>query len=89
MTIVPRRLTYVWVALMAVTLVTWWLGPGHTFHRSAPQFAASAAVALAMVKVWLIGQDFMEIRGAHPALRAAFMLWVVVLGACTVVLTAS
>jgi hypothetical protein len=89
MTTVPRRVTWVWVALMTITLVTWRLGPDHLVHASAPRLAASTAVALGMVKVWLIGQDFMEIRGAHPVLRAAFFVWVAALASCTIVLTAA
>ena len=57
----------IWALLVAATLGSWTLGGGH----------GVALIAVAFVKVRLVGLYFMELRAAPVALRVAFEGWVV------------
>ncbi|WP_232076139.1 cytochrome C oxidase subunit IV family protein [Mycobacterium gallinarum] len=75
------RSTYVWVGLVAVTVVSWAVGAEHGVGSS----VAVVVLALALVKVRFVGLDFMELRHAPPVLRAVFeayciILWMVLAG---------
>jgi len=75
---VNARLTYVWVILSAITLVSWWLG-----HARAGAFVASAPITIAVlaigfVKARLILQYFMEVRTAPTWLRLFTDIWLIV-----------
>jgi len=85
---VPRRTTAVWIALMAATCVTWWLGTGHVGAGEYALLAAVATIVIAFVKIILVGFEFMELREAPFLLRAAFSFWVVGVGSTAVVLFA-
>ena len=76
----PRRATVVFVALVLATCATWWLGTDHPFADVSVRLAGALAIAIAFVKVHLVGQDFMELRSAPLMLRAAFGAWNVVVG---------
>jgi hypothetical protein len=73
----PKRVTAVWLVLIAATLCSWEWVRGSGDHR----LASSAALLIAFVKVRLIGLEFMELRAAPFLLRLIFELWTVV--ACT------
>ncbi|MBH0776714.1 cytochrome C oxidase subunit IV family protein [Nocardia sp. NEAU-351] len=66
-------MTAVWTVLVAATCVSWVLGATHR----AGAVSAIALLAVAFVKVRLIGLHFMEIRGAPMALRVVFEIYVV------------
>lgn len=66
--------------LVAATLLTWWLGTDHPFASTNVRLASALAIVIAMVKVFLIGQDFMELREAPKPLRRAFTAWALILG---------
>jgi Prokaryotic Cytochrome C oxidase subunit IV len=63
-----------WLVLMAATLVSWYLGDGH----GSPQLATVLVIAVAFIKVYLVGHSFMELRNAPIPLRAAFGGWAAV-----------
>jgi Prokaryotic Cytochrome C oxidase subunit IV len=76
-----HRLTYVWVALSAITLLSWWLGHhanahGH-FVRSVP--ITVGVLAIGFVKSRLVIREFMEVRTAPTWLRLLTDGWLVVL----------
>lgn len=73
-------MTAVWMLLVAATLLTWWLGTDHPFASANIRLASALAIVIAIVKVFLIGLDFMELRDAPKALRRAFTAWAVILG---------
>jgi caa(3)-type oxidase subunit IV len=78
------RLTLVWFLLIALTLVSWWLGTDHGFGSDAS--AASVVVlAVAFMKARFVGLYFMELRDAPLVLRALFEAYCLVV--LTVVLT--
>jgi len=77
----PRlRVTVVWMLLILATLLSW----DSARHSATHRLLASAVLVIAFVKARLIGVEFMELRVAPIALRAAFELWAI--GACAVLL---
>jgi hypothetical protein len=74
-----NRVTYVWVILSVITLVSWWLGPGHAHGAPGPSVPITVAVlALGLVKSRLIIRHFMEVRTAPRWLRIATDVWLIV-----------
>jgi heme/copper-type cytochrome/quinol oxidase subunit 4 len=67
-----------WVALVVATLVAWWVGTDHGLDD--PTAAAAVLLAVAVVKVYLIGMEFMELRRADPRLRLAFQGYCALIG---------
>lgn len=66
----PAALT--WVALVIATCASWWLGVGHGPRT----VAAVAVIAVAFLKVHLVGAHFMDLRAAPAFLRMAFNAWI-------------
>ena len=61
------HLTIILVLLVSVTVLSWYLGTGGGAHPLAPNLMISAAVLfIALLKVWLIMREFMDI-GTAPA----------------------
>jgi hypothetical protein len=81
---IPRRLTLVWLALLAITAVAWGLGSDHGLHRA--QAITIVVIALAFVKIAGVGRWFMELREAPMLLRGIFGGYVVVVGAALIIL---
>jgi hypothetical protein len=74
---IPRdRVAAVWVALVLATAASWLLGGEHLIHRQ--EAAAIVVIAIAFVKVRLVGMHFMELHAAPTALRAVFQGWCLV-----------
>ncbi|WP_051098357.1 cytochrome C oxidase subunit IV family protein [Sporichthya polymorpha] len=67
-----------WLALIAATLIAWWVGTDHGL--SDPTAAASLVLGVAVVKIYLIGMEFMELRHADPRLRTAFAAYCALVG---------
>jgi hypothetical protein len=75
-----KRITYVWMALSAVTIVTWLLGHAEQgYGHNATVAVALAILAIAFCKVFLIIRHFMEVRSGPPWLRVFVDAWAVVL----------
>lgn len=75
-----RAITVAWLVLSAITVVSWWLAPGHSGgHASASVPITVAAILLGFVKGRLIIRYFMEVRGAPAWLRHSTDLWLTVL----------
>jgi|ERR1700739_3066762 hypothetical protein len=62
-----------WLLLMALTLLSWWLGYGHGLGK----LATISALILAFFKVSVVGAYYMELRFAPLALKLIFNGWVV------------
>jgi hypothetical protein len=75
--LIPRRAGVSWLILVAVTLVSFALGVEHGTGAA----IVFVVLALAAIKVRLIGLDFMELRHAPIALRALFELYCIALWA--------
>lgn len=81
LSLLRARSTVVWLALVLVTIVSWAVGADHQLGSG----VAVVVLALAMIKVWFVGLDFMELRNAPMMLRGAFeaycvVLWLVLAG---------
>jgi hypothetical protein len=75
------RSTVVWVTLVIVTILSWAIGAEHAVGSG----VAVVVLALAAIKVRLVGLDFMELRNAPWVLRGIFeayciILWMVLAG---------
>ena len=74
-----NRVTYIWLILSAITLASWWLGPGHTHGDLGPSVPVTVAVlTLGLVKSRLIIRHFMEVRTAPRWLRISTDGWLIV-----------
>jgi len=75
------RITSVWLLLLALTGVSWWLGR----YGGGPDFGV-VILALAFLKIRFVLLDFMELRGAPPAMRYVGEAWVFALAAAILVI---
>lgn len=78
-TILRDRLTWVWAALSAITVLSWWLAR-HADDNG--HFVASTAVtigilAIGFVKARFILQSFMEVRTSPTWLRRFCDVWLI------------
>lgn len=77
MTVVDsRKAVVVWLVLVVATFASWWVGADHAL--SADAAVTAAVIAVAFIKVRLIGIHFMELGTAPRVLRGMFEGYVVV-----------
>jgi Prokaryotic Cytochrome C oxidase subunit IV len=77
-----RTTAYVWLLLSAITVLSWWLAPGHSGgHAVANVPITVAVVVLGFIKGRMIIRYFMEVRTAPRWLKAATDAWLIVLWA--------
>lgn len=83
MTTSAKATTYAWIVLSAITLVSWWLSPGHApTGQAVASVPITVAVALlGCVKGRLIIGYFMEVRSAPRWLKVCTDAWLVTLWA--------
>ncbi|CKI57107.1 cytochrome C oxidase subunit IV family protein [Mycolicibacterium smegmatis] len=75
-----RSITWVWLALTAITIGSWWLAPAHiTGTVQASTTITAVVLVLTFVKCRLIIRHFMEVRTAPRWLGHATDAWLVVL----------
>jgi Prokaryotic Cytochrome C oxidase subunit IV len=75
-----RAITYVWILLSALTIVSWFLGPARAHGPVAASVPITVVVlAMALIKARFIIRYFMEVRTAPSWLRMATDAWLVVL----------
>ncbi|MET7474358.1 cytochrome C oxidase subunit IV family protein [Streptomyces sp. NPDC005648] len=72
---------WVFPALVLATLSSWLLGIEGGPSGGTSTVVGCAVVAIALIKVRLVGLHFMELRNAPTALRGAFEVYVVATGA--------
>jgi apolipoprotein N-acyltransferase len=71
-----RHLSTIWLALSAVTLLSWWIGSSHGEQALTRNIVITYGVMLiAAVKVRLIVSHFMEARHAPLRLRRWMAGW--------------
>jgi cytochrome c oxidase subunit IV len=75
--LVCNRAGFSWLILVAATVVSWALGAEHGTGSA----IAIVVLAIAALKVRLVGLDFMELRHAPLPLRAIFELYCVAIWA--------
>ncbi len=78
-----RATTYAWIILSAITILSWWLAPGHGHGQAAgPSVPITLVVILlAFVKGRMVIRYFMEVRTAPRWLKLATDGWLVALWA--------
>jgi hypothetical protein len=74
----------VWSVLVAATCLSWWVGADRAIHTA--DVVAAIVVAVAFIKVRLIGIHFMELGRAPVALRSLFEGYAVVVPAVLLIL---
>ena len=75
----------VWVALVALTLGSWWVGGDHGIGSA--RVAGAVVLVVAFVKLRFVGLHFMELRSAPRVMRIAFESWCAGVCALLVVLS--
>jgi hypothetical protein len=74
-----RIVTYVWAVLSVITVISWWLGPGHAQGGLVASVPITVAIlTLGLIKSRLIIRYFMEVRTAPMWLRIATDAWLIV-----------
>lgn len=73
-----RPATVAWALLMIATGIGWWFGATAQSSSGNVRLAVAGVLVMAFAKVWLVGFQFMELRGAPRLLRHAFDAWVVI-----------
>jgi hypothetical protein len=78
-----RSITYAWLILSAITVLSWWLAPGQhpERHVDASVPITVAVVVLGFIKGRMIIAYFMEVRTAPRWLKIASDAWLFVLWA--------
>jgi hypothetical protein len=74
---VPARTTTIWAILVLASFLTLWLGASGVGDQLADRVMIAAVIVVAFLKAYLIGMEFMEVRGAPAVLRGLFTAWVV------------
>jgi hypothetical protein len=69
--------TLAWILLMSATGLSWWLGHGHDASNAGARAATAGVIVIACGKVWLVMNQFMEVRSAPLALRVICTGWVI------------
>jgi hypothetical protein len=82
----PSRITRIWLLLLLLTAVSWWLGRAGDWLVQGHRNMGLVIVVLAFVKIRFVILDFMEVRNAPIAMRAACETWVVAVCAAILML---
>ena len=72
----------VWAFLVLLTVGSFWLGVDHGLGTA--RAALTPILVIALVKVWLVGRYFMELRHAPPWLRNVVDGWLAITAAVVV-----
>ena len=75
--LVVSRASIVWLILVAATLLSW---ESIAIAGDSLRVAHTAILAIAFLKVRLVGLEFMELRHAPTLFRVAFEAWVAIIG---------
>ena len=71
--LVRTPVTLIWLLLMAATGVSMWVAVDHGIDDY--QALTAVVISVALVKAYLVGSYFMELRHAPWPLRGAFQAW--------------
>jgi hypothetical protein len=75
-----RTTTYAWIILSAITILSWWLAPGHARGAAAAASVpiTAAVILLGFIKGRMIIRYFMEVRTAPRWLKLFTDAWLTV-----------
>jgi hypothetical protein len=71
-TLIRTGSTVAWLGLVALTLISWFLGTDHRFNSANHAGASVADLRRRGLQAASVGMYFMELRGAPRGLRAIF-----------------
>lgn len=74
--IILTRESLVWLFLMSLTLASWLMGTHHVVAFTALRAEGSILLILALIKVHMIINNFMEVRTAPLALKLCCRFWI-------------
>lgn len=74
MTWVSKRLTVSWLILVTVSILSF---ESSLFGSKA---AGAIVITIGLLKAWIVGSEFMEIRCAPLIMRAIFLSWLLIVG---------
>ena len=77
--LVRTPVTVIWLLLMAATGLSMWVAVDHGVD--AYRVATAVVMSVALVKAYLVGMYFMELRHAPWPLRGVFQAWCVLCAA--------
>jgi hypothetical protein len=80
------RATFVWAGLIVATLLSFELFLVPMPSSLDRRFIGVGVIVIAVLKARFIGLEFMELRHAPTALRVAFEIWLLLIGAVLIVL---
>ena len=80
-------ITCTWAILVAATIFSFCVGTGARAATTATGYATITVLALAFIKVWLVGIDFMELRNAPWPLKYLYTAWCIIV--CTTLVVIS
>lgn len=63
-----------WFVMASASVLTYWLGTDHPLLESA-RVTAALMLVIAFLKVWVVGNYFMETRHCPRSVRNAFTIW--------------
>jgi Prokaryotic Cytochrome C oxidase subunit IV len=77
---IRNRLTYIWLFLSIITVISWWTGSGHGANSSHANVPVTAVVLMiALVKTRFVIRDYMEVRLAPFWLQLTCDAWLLCL----------
>lgn len=79
-----NRLNIAWAILVVATGIGWWFGRAAQGSGAHGPEALSGVIVTAFFKAWIVGFEFMELRGAPRWLRHGYDAWTV--GVCAALL---
>lgn len=71
-----NRLTYIWLFLCIITVISWWTGSGHGVNHYRANVPVTAVVLIiALIKTRFVIWNYMEVRSAPSWLRLTCDAW--------------
>jgi hypothetical protein len=78
-----HRAAAIWAVLVIATVLAWILGSDHGLIFTDATAATVLVIAIAFIKVQLIGAHFMELQHAPHRLAFGFTAWILI--TCTII----
>jgi hypothetical protein len=75
-TYIRNRLTYIWLFLSIITVISWWTGSAHGANSHHANVAVTAVVLIiALIKTRFVIRNYMEVRSAPFWLQLTCDAW--------------
>ena len=77
---IRNRLTYIWLFLCVITVISWWVGTGQgadSYRANVP--VTAVVLVIALIKTRFVIRNYMEVRLAPAWLRLTCDAWLLCL----------